>query len=296
MVTQNIKTQGHFFRTGLVRALSILRPTCHALIAPDAVVLDTGGNGRPLVRQRRNQTGSLEEQFDTAVSDLLQLMDASGTHGRRLHLVVSDFWARPLVLPLPGTPTSDEEVDIVLQSQYRRTYGDLMDGWRWCWERQGVQLVAVAWPAKGLAALADGMARRAGTLASARPLAIDIASQALGQGVSSWLVIIERHSATLVRQQEGVWQDWCVMSGALDIAVSLPLQLARETARRRDDCRTLTLVDLNGAPNLERIKLVKLIKQTLADAGWSVSVRGANETGTSLACRLSQAIASGSPV
>lgn len=252
-------------------------------------MLDIGGGARALLHQRGNRSGTIEEQFDAAVADLLQLIDDSGLHGRRLHVVVSDFWARPLVLPLQGKLPSDEEIDVVLQSHYRRTYGDLMDGWRWCWAVQGARLVAVAWPTAGLAALRDGIAQRGCVLTSAKPLAIDVTSKVQLEGVSSWLAIMERQSVTLVRQQGGVWQDWCVVPGDADIATSLPLQLTRESARRQDDCRTVTIVDLSGTTNLT------LIRKTLVDAGWLVHIHATHETSTSLAWRLSQALASGVP-
>ncbi len=285
-----VKTNGSL-RIGFNRALSLLRPACHALVAPRAVVLDAGGRARPLVRQRRQPSGNLAAQFESAVSDLLQLIDDSGSHGRRLHLVVSEFWARPVVLQLPGQAPSDDEIDIVLQSHYRRTYADLMGGWHWCWDRQGTQLLAVAWPTAGLAALRAGLAKRSGTLVTAKPLAIDLVAQAPMECRSAWLAIIEQQSFTLVRQQNGIWQGWCSspVGTDSDLTQSLSLQLVRESARRADDCRVLTLIDLTGAAP------INLIRKTLADAGWSPRVWSPSQSDASLACRLSQAMASGVP-
>ena len=274
----------------LDRALSSIRPCCQTLLTPHAVVLDAGAGAPLALRLRSHPTGTLESQFCAAVAELLQLMDEVGLRGRRLQLVVSDFWVRPIVLPLTGKLPSDADIDIVLQSQYRRTYGELMDGWRWCWAVQDARLLAAAWPAAGLAALRDGMAQRGCTLAQARPLAIDIASNALGDDGSSWLAILEQHSFTLVRQQNGVWQDWCVTPCNADVAANMPLQLDRESARRQDDCRTVTLVDLTGAAN------TKLIRSTLTDAGWTLRLGPSNQTHPSVGYRLSQAITSGAPV
>jgi hypothetical protein len=254
-------------------------------MTPHAVVLDPGGRARPLVRQCSNRTGTVTDQFAATVSVLLQMIDDSGLHGRRLHLVVSDFWARPLVLPLPGMPPTDEDVDVVLQSHYRRTYGDLMDGWRWCWDRRGTQLVAVAWPAAGLAALQEGINQRAGILVSAKPLATDVASVALEENTSSWLAIVERQSVSLVHQQDGVWQDWRVTPMSANVAETLTLQLARETARRQESGLTVTLVDLNG------VEHTKHIRQSLTESGWAVRVWAPTQAGSSVGYRLSQAIA-----
>ena len=273
----------------LDRALSSIRPGCQTLLAPHAVVLDAGAGAPLAIRLRSHPTESLEAQFSAAVAELLQLMDQAGLRGRRLQLVVSDFWVRPMVLPLIGKLPSDADIDIVLQSQYRRTYGELMDGWHWCWAVQDARLLAAAWPAAGLAALREGMAQRGCILAQARPLAIDIASNALGDDGSSWLAILEQHSFTLVRQQNGVWQDWCVTPIDTEMATNLPLQLARETARRQDACRSVTLVDLTGVAN------TKLIRTTLTDEGWTLRVWASNQANASTGYRLQQAITSGTP-
>lgn len=288
-MAQNTKTRSETFRTGLEQAFSLLRPYCQALISPHAVVLDAGAGAPLALRLRSHPTGPLEAQFFGAVADLLQTIDDAGLRGRRLQLVVSDFWVRPLVLPLTGKLPSDAEINIVLLSQYRRTYGDLMDGWSWCWAVQDAQLLAAAWPAAGLAALREGMTQRGCVLSHARPLAVDIASNALGENGSFWLAITERHSLTLVRQQDGVWQDWCVTPCIADMAASLPLQLVRESSRRQDDCRAVTLVDLTGVAN------TKLIRNTLTEAGWTLRLGSSNQTHPSVGYRLSQAITSGTP-
>ena len=218
--------------------------------------------------RRREAKGSLEEQFNSAVADLLQMGDESATQGRRLHLVVSDFWARPLLLPLPGKLPSDEEVDTLLQRQYRRAYGDLMDGWAWCWERQGAQLIAVAWPAAGLQLLREGLAARHCVLGSALPLAVCLAARAAGHSGDAWLAIVEAQSVSLVRNSGGLWLDWCVLPHAGDAALSLPLQLQREAARRQDNCRSLTVLNLAATTN------AIALRKTLQDSGWSVQDRG----------------------
>lgn len=266
---------------------AVLRPRCHALITPQAVVLDTGSGTRPVLRQCTNSTASVEDRFGAAVQDLLQLIDDSGVRGRRLHVVVSDFWARPLLLTLQDKHPSDEQVESALQRQYRATYGDMMRGWHWCWEAQGASLLAVAWPASGLQALRDGLLQRSCVLASAKPLAVDVAGAVLTAGGSTWLAVIEQQSVTLVRQQDGAWEDWRVMPADADMADSLPLQLAREAVRRGDGCRALILVDLTGRTNITRLR------STLSESGWSLRVASLSEAGTSLACRLTRSIEQG---
>lgn len=277
---------GHGWRAP-TRALAYTRPRCDALITPQAVVLDIGGSARPVLCQWASSVGSVEERFGAAVTALLQLIDDSGVRGRRLHAVVSDFWARPLLLPLQGKRPSDEEMEIVIQRQYRATYGDMMSGWHWCWEAQAERLLAVAWPASGLQALRDGLLQRSFVLASAKPLAVDVAAGVLADGGSTWLAIIEQQSVTLVRQQDGAWEDWRVMPADADMAESLPLLLAREAARRGDGCRALTLVDLTASANITRLR------STLSESGWSLRVTSLGEARTSLSCRLTRLIEPG---
>lgn len=292
------------FQNGWHRALSFLRPAYQVLMTPDAVVLEPGSGNTSLVRRSAETNAPLEEQFRLAVADLLAMIDACGAHGRRLHIVVSDAWARPLVVPSSDEMPNETEMDSVLEHLYRRTYGPLMEGWSWCWSMQQERLVAVAWPAAGLAELHAGLHSRACVLASAKPLAIDLAgdmvSALLAPDQACWLVLIEpqleRQSITLVRQQSGIWDDWIVMpadAGGADSAVTLPLQLAREAARRGDDCRQAIIMDLSG------VAKINLIQKALADQGWQVRVRTPAEVeananaATSTASRLSRFLRTG---
>lgn len=269
------------------RALSILRPTCHVLFTPQAVVLDVGGGTRLLVRQRCISPESLSEQFGAAVADLLQMMDQAKLRGRRLHVVVSDYWARPLVLPIAGKAPNAEESETVLRSHYQRFYGDLMNGWHWCWDHQGSRLLAVALPAAGLTELSIGATKRVCVLASVKPMAVEVAGQMPGESASSWIAIVQAQSASMVRRQGDSWEDWCVISADRDMATSLPIQLMRETARRRDGCRLLTLVDLSGRSDIDQIR------KNLAGDGWTVNAWSAPTTGANAAGRLWRAIAAG---
>ncbi len=274
-------------RAAWFHATGLLRPGAQALIAPHALAVQAKGRALAVVRQRTELVGKVEEQFNAAVVDLLQMIDHSGLHGLRWRVVVSDFWARPLIVPLSGPLPSDRDVDVMLESQFRRTYGDLMEGWRWCWTRQADQLLAVAWPSLGWTTLCDGLALRSGSVASAKPLATDVVAKASADSASSWLAIIERQSVTLIRRQDGQWLEWRVMPADSDLAVALPLQLAREVARRRDECRTVSLLELSGTADGRRIR------QALLDAGWRVQPGAANESDRSQAGRLSRAINTG---
>ncbi len=275
---------------GLRRAMTLFRGSAHALVAPQAVVLDDGVRARPLIRQGGHAAGSPEEQFVAAVHDLFGLIDGAGSHGRRLHAVVSEFWSRPLVLHFPGDAPSDEEVDAVLQSSYQRIYGDMTQGWSLSWSLKDAQLISVAWPAKGLAALREGLAQRAGILSSAKPLTLEVARAVLDPKESTWLAVIEPCSISIVRQQAGIWQDWCVIPGGADLAANLPMLLARAAARRNDDCKKLVVMDLADANNSD------MLRKALMGEKWLPRFCLMNDLGKSDACRFYRAASDGASV
>ncbi len=268
----------------LAQGRTWLRAPVAALLAPQAVVLDPG-TAAPTVRALPASDAALEVQFETAVDTLLQMLDAAALGQRRLHVVVSDFWARPLVLPMAGPSPTEAEVEIVLATQYRRNYGSLMQAWQWCWARHGAQLVAVAWPAVGLQRLRDGLAASGHVLATARPLAVDAvlgARQAAGNG---WVGVVERDAFSLLRRTPAGWQSWSVGVCGPDLARSLPLQLQREASRQGDDCRVLDLLDLDGGNGLG------MVRQALVETGWTVPAHSGYLAPGKLSRRLCQQIA-----
>jgi len=249
------------------RVLSVFfRSSCRALLTPHGVVLESGRR-KPVRHQfdiSCKQAGTAPEQFQNAVVHLLQWMDAQGIFGRRLHLVASDAWARPAVLPLPAKMATPDEINALLASHYRRVYGDLADGWRWCWDHQQDTLIAVAWPTNALNTLNAGLAQRHCVLASAKPLGADIFSQLPRSADSQWLMILMHPSVSLMRSQNGIIQNWCVTAHQPSL---LPLQLAREAARRGDNCRSLMIVDLHTPSNTLNMDA---FRNTMQADGWTV--------------------------
>ncbi len=278
-------------------ALSMIRPPCRALITPHTLVVDLGRRVRPWVHHLGHQRGSLAEQFRSAVAGLLQRMDDQDVTGRRLNLVVSDFWVRPAVVSLPSKSLTGMEIDTLLASHYRRTYSDLMEGWRWCWEQQPETLIAVAWPGAGLDALQEGLSQRHCVLACAKPLGTDVISQlptlptlptVSGTPGGLWCAILAHSCLTLMRLQYGQLQDWCVVADTTtDTAGHLPLALNRESARRGDPCRNVVIIDLHDAPGtFDAASLCS----TLQTAGWASRFCGASDIHHSLTWPLHQAI------
>jgi len=271
--------------SAFTQALTTLRPPCHALMTPQTLVFDPAGGQPPLFEHSSMIAAAVEEEFSATVAGLFRLLDKSKVRGQRLRVAISDQWARPLVLTLLGKPQNDEAIDALLTTHYRKIYGDLMDNWRWCWSQHGARLVAVALPARALDALQTGLARRDCVLSSARPLGLVLGRPLGNEPGACWLVILMRLGASLMRLQNGVLQDWCVVTGAADassLAAQLPMQLAREAARRGDHCRAVVIIDFDAVIDLPTVR------KNLLDAGWASRVCAAAELSSAWAWRLQE--------
>ncbi|MDD5029939.1 MAG: hypothetical protein PHH58_10635 [Rhodoferax sp.] len=269
------------------RALAALRRPCHALITPEAVVFDAGGKHLPVVQRFDTKAKPLADSFGHAVGQLFALMDQTPRRGQRVHVAVSDAWARPAVLTLPAKVPDDSATDTLVSQHYRRIYGELMLGWRYCWSQHATRLVAMAWPAIALEALQTGLTQRGCVLASARSQGLLLGTQLRQQPGACWLLVLARSHGLLVRLQDGVLQDGCVLPGGGDAAnraAQLPLQLARQSARRADACRALVIIDVDAVQDLPALR------QTLLEAGWSSRVCAAAELSGSWVWRLQQCI------
>lgn len=269
------------------RALGTLRAPCRALITPRAVVLEVGGGHQPVLLRCGSSAASLPDSLALAVADLLRLVDQTQVRRRRVRVAVSDYWARPLVMKLPGQATSDDTIERLLATQYRKIYGDLMQGWRWCWSQHDTRLVAVAWPALALDALQNGLASRACVLCSAKPSSSLLGAQPGPLAGASWLAILQHAHLTLMRLQGGALEDWCVVPGLADaqrLATQLPLQLARAAARCADPGRALVMIDFDAATDLSPVR------QSLLAAGWQLRVCAPAEFSGSWVWRLQQRI------
>ena len=276
------------FLSPLRRTWASLYPTCSALITPGAVVLESTSQRRPVLRLRSGSSSSVESQFEAAVSDLVLLMDEAGTLGRPVNLIVSDFWSRPMVLPLSGQKLNDQEIDAALQGAYRRTYGDLMAGWVWCWSQQENRVFAVAWPEVGLTALKEGIAQRRGVLGSARPFAVDLSDGVPSVTSERWLALVDNQSVSLIRQHGLDWQYWCVVPYSGQNQLGFLTQLEREVACRNDPCREVMVVDLIGVVSMP------LVREAMLKVGWSMRVWTPVLADAGVGYRLMRAITLGS--
>jgi hypothetical protein len=264
-----------------------LRRPCHALITPEAVIFDTGGNRLPLVQGFDAKSIPRIDCSAFAVGQLFKLMDQTQVRGRRVQVAMADAWARPAVLTLSVKASDDASVDTLVASHYRRIYGDLMDGWSWCWSQRDTRLVAVAWPSVVLKELQAGLERRGCVFASARSLGLMLGEQLRHEPGDCWLVTLARDYFLLMRLQDGVLQGWHVALGVAETAspaAQLPLQLARQSALHGDTCRAVVIIDFDATHDLPALCA------TLHDAGWSSRVCAAAELSGSWVWRLQQQV------
>jgi len=272
-------------RLVLSRAFTALHAPCRALITPEAVALECAGKQLKLARPPGTPSDPLADGLTQAVGDLLTLLDQAKVQGRRVQVVVSDAWARPLVETLPDRPATDLAIDTLLATHYRKIYGDLMTGWRCCWSQHNARLVGVAWPAAALDALQTGLAQRDCVLASAKPLGVVLGARLAAEPGACWLAVVARAHVSLMRLQNGELQDWRVVSGMGDVASlarQWPLQLARQASSRGDACRALVIIDFDAAHDLPATR------KNLLEAGWSARVCAGTELAASWAWRLQQ--------
>jgi hypothetical protein len=265
--------------------LALLRPPIYALVAMQGVLLSGEDNAPPQIFKLEPSKKKLEEQFAWAVLKLIELLKNSNVHGRRVCVYVSDYWARPLTLPLMNNILKEDEVEIVLKAQFRRRYAQPMDDWAWCWEQQGLQLSAVAWPLAGLNQLRQGVSGQNCILGKAVPLSVDVSRQTAVHQANTWIAIVETASITLIRQREKSWECWLVIPADTGVAKCLSVQLKREAARRNDDCRHISLTKLGGSADMA------LCRKELAAAGWTVSMALAGTSKVSNGYRLSEILA-----
>ena len=263
----------------LRQAMAYLRPSCMALLTPQAVLLEISKSQRPLVRPCPATTVGAEPSMQQAAQLLLEMLDAASVQGKKIHIHISEAWVKPLGLPFPAKSSRPEDVQLVLQSQYRKVYGDLAEHLHISWEHHNGRLWAAALPNRPLVALQQGMAQRANVLASVVPLSTVVAKTALADHATSWLLVQEPQNITLVYVENGAWRHWCVVPAMVTDPVGTVQILEREAARMHNPCRNISLLAIGPRQQAQALEPV------LKSAGWITK---------SQVYRLSEALSAGS--
>ena len=209
------------------------------------------------------------QSAEQALTTLLTLLDASALRIGGLRLVASDRWLRPLVFPLSAQALSEQELEAVVEHQYRQVFGTLMAGWSCRWERQpNGRVLAMAWP-EALLALRARLAERGVRLLGALPHSLAaMRSLALPPG-PGWFVLVDAPCVTFVRFDRDGWRQWRVVAAQEASAEAVASQLLRLGAQADDDCRCVWL----AAPGASAEWLAAL-RRHFSAAGWQAHLTG----------------------
>jgi hypothetical protein len=278
--------QNFFQRVGVVlrQVMAYVRPTCYALLTPQAVVLDTGGTSRPQVRQCPENSLDVEQGMQQAVKVLLQMLDASKVQGKRLHVYLSDGWTRPMIMPLVGKASKPEDINALLQSQYRRVYGDLLPNWHIAWDLQQGRLYAQALPAKPWHALQQGITQHGNVLQVASTSMSTVVEQVMAQQSTGWIVQLSPQNMSLVYQENTTWQHWVVIPLIINQEAQLAEYVLREAARLQNTCQQVSILHIAAEP------LAKQLEKELKTAGWQTRMPSSALAAQCQVIRLSQAL------
>lgn len=236
------------------------------------------GNGVQLRVGRQSFSAPLEADLAPAqesarvVAALLGLLaEPSVARLGRLHLVASDRWLRPLVFPVGEEQLSDEDIEALVEHQYRQLFGKLMAGWAWRWDRQGNgQVVAMAWPDQLVDLLRAKLAEQGIRLVSALPLSLHAMKAVQRPADPAWFVVAEAGCATFVRLEKDGWRHWRVYALPEMTAERVMLQFMRMVAQLEDGCRSVWVLEADSA-----CPWAKQLRTDLAGAGWGARMSGA---------------------
>lgn len=199
------------------------------------------------------------------------LAEQSVTKMGGLRLVASDRWLRPLVFPLGGNQLTDEDVEALVEHQYRQSFGKLMAGWAWRWTRQPNGLVvAMAWPDQLVDILHAELAEQGIRLISALPLSLHAIKNAQRPSDPAWFVVAERGCATFVRLEKEGWRHWRVYALPEITAEQVMLQFMRMVTQLEDDCRSVWVMEADFA-----CKWAEQLRTDFVGAGWEARMSGA---------------------
>ena len=135
-------------------------PPCWAWISRQGVVLQRPGlNQRPLQSDVLHGD-DLDTLWGSAATELLKLCDRSYLAHQRLHVLFSDFWFKPFVLGLKKERAQESEMELLLQGQYQRLYGEASKSWTCAWDVCGEHVIAMASPQTGVDMVRQGLAER----------------------------------------------------------------------------------------------------------------------------------------
>lgn len=190
-------------------------------LAPGEVALLGGGESRLLATEARTAT-SLLPLLDEALADKLWPR-------RRVEVVLSQQFVRPVLTPPPGKALAAAEETALVAASLREIYGDEASGWRIAVHSQPPHagLVGAAVDGEFMQQLEALLARHGCRNASIMPLA-SRAVRRLPARFDGWWLGVEPGWATLMGAAGGIWQYLAAQPLDADWQATLPEWLARE--------------------------------------------------------------------
>jgi hypothetical protein len=193
----------------------------HIALAPGEVALLAGGESRLLATEART-AASLLPLLDEALADTVWPR-------RRVTLVLSQQFVRPVLTPPPGKALAQAEETALVAASLREIYGDEAAGWRIAVHSQPPHagLLGAAVDGAFMQQLDDLLARHGYRNPSITPLA-SRAVRRLPSRFNGWWLGVEPGWATLLGACGGVWQHVAAQPLGADWRATLPQWLAAE--------------------------------------------------------------------
>jgi hypothetical protein len=213
-------------------------------VSHQGVVLQKSGALESPTASRPLQGQDVDSLWNSAADELFKLCDQAHIEHKRIHILFSDVWFKPLVVSIKHQSAQDSEMEMLLQGQYQRVYGDLCKGWAYAWDACGSHLVAMASPQHGIDQIRRGLAQRHIQLAGLSPISAQYLRSAPDPAMDGWMAILQSDSFSLLRIDKQEVCDWRTFPVTSSLFDDLLIHLSRQSARASDNSRFLEIVDL----------------------------------------------------
>ena len=232
------------FRSPTV-ALARLRKPCRAWITPNSITLQGPDASHDLLRQSLNVESTPEKALEHACQLLVDMWQKAGWRHRALHVMLSDDWIRPLVIPVTFAKLEHQRALELLETQYRRIYGDVMRDWAITWQQMDDQLIGMACPSAAIDSLKEGLLQSKSQLSSMEPLSIAILKTFPDFDIDYLVLCLYEQSIGMVRISNNKIKDWVISSSNTVDNAFIIEQLKRYQARKADNCKNIKIVDIS---------------------------------------------------
>ncbi|MBT9541310.1 hypothetical protein [Thiobacillus sp.] len=193
----------------------------HIALAPGEVALLAGSESR-LLTTEAHTPASLLPLLDAALADAVWPR-------RRITVVLSQQFVRPVLTPPPGKALAQDEEAALVVASLREIYGDEAASWRIAVHSQPPHagLLGAAVDGAFMQQLDDLLARHGCRSLSITPLASH-AVRRLPPRFDGWWIGVEPGWATLLGAHAGIWQHVAAQPLGADWRTALPEWLAAE--------------------------------------------------------------------